>query len=94
MKAETILEFGESDEHQNRIVRDYCDEYKRLSEILNKQPKILELVHRDLEQLSKATPRRGRKPTFTSCCPTRSHFNDELHCARHRNNRRRDTIIR
>jgi len=66
MKAEAILEFGESDDHQNGIVRDYRDEYKRLSEILDKQPKILELVHCDLEQLSKATTRRGRKPTFTS----------------------------
>ena len=66
MKAEAILEFGESDNHQNGIVRDYRDEYKRLSEILDKQPKILELVHRDLEQLSKATSCRGRKPTFTS----------------------------
>ncbi len=66
IKAEAILEFGESDEHQNGIVRDYRDEYKRLSEILDKQPKILELVHRDLEQLSKATSPRGRKPTFTS----------------------------
>ena len=66
MKAEAILEFGESDNHQNGIVRDYRDEYKRLSEILDKQPKILELVHCNLEQLSKATTRRGRKPTFTS----------------------------
>ena len=41
MKAETILEFGESDEHQIGIVRDYRDEYKRLSEILDKQPQKL-----------------------------------------------------
>ena len=43
MKAEAILEFGESDDHQNGIVCDYRNEYKRLSEILEKQPKILEL---------------------------------------------------
>jgi len=66
IKAEAILGFGESDDRQNEIVREYRDEYKSLSDILDKQPKILELVHRDLEQLSKATSRRGRKPTFTS----------------------------
>ena len=66
MKAETILEFGESDYHQNGIVRDYRDEYKTLSEILDQQPKILELVHRDLERLSRSTSRRGRKAVFTS----------------------------
>ena len=66
LKAEAILEFGESDEHQNKIIRAYRDEYKQLNSILGKQPKILELAHRDLQQLSKATSRRGRKPTFTS----------------------------
>jgi hypothetical protein len=66
IKAEKILEFGESDGRQNSIVREYRDEYKSLSEILDKQPKILDLVHRDLDQLSKATSPRGRKPTFTS----------------------------
>jgi IS5 family transposase len=66
LKAEAVLEFGESDEHQNKIIREYRDEYKQLNSILNKQPKILGLAHRDLQQLSKATSRRGRKPTFTS----------------------------
>ena len=37
-----------------------------LSDILNDHPKILETVHRDLQQLSKATSRRGRKAVFTS----------------------------
>jgi len=66
MKAEAILDFGPSDEHQNKIVREYRDEYKMLGEILDKHPKILEWVHRDLEQLSNSTSRRGRKATFTS----------------------------
>jgi IS5 family transposase len=66
MKAEAILEFGESDAQQNEIVRKYRDEYKALNEILDKYPKILELVHRDLEQLSNSTSPRGRKATFTS----------------------------
>ena len=67
IKAEAILEFGPpDDEQQNKIVREYRDEYKTVSEILDKHPKILEMVHRDLEQLSKSTSRRGRKATFTS----------------------------
>ncbi len=67
LKAEAILDFGwDDDGADNRTVRDYRREYKTLSEILDRQPEILELVHSDLEQLSKATSRRGRKPTFTS----------------------------
>ena len=66
LKAEAILDFGKTDEQQNKIIREYRDEYKLLSEILDEQPKILELAHRDLQRLSKATSRRSRKPTFTS----------------------------
>jgi IS5 family transposase len=66
LKAEAILEFGAADEQQNGIVREYRDEYKTLSELLDKQPKILEMAHRDLDLLSKSTSRRGRKAVFTS----------------------------
>ena len=67
VKAEAILDFGwDEDGADNRTVRDYRREYKTLSEILDRRGEILDLVHRDLEQLSKATSRRGRKPTFTS----------------------------
>ena len=67
LKAEAILDFGADEaQQQNKIVREYRDEYKAISEILKKHPKILETVHRDLQQLSKATSRRGRKATFTS----------------------------
>ena len=38
LKAESILEFGVADEHQNAIVRKYRDEYQTLSELLDKQP--------------------------------------------------------
>ncbi len=66
-KAEAILDFGPADdEPQNKIVREYRDEYKSLSEILDRHPKILDVVHRDLEQLSRSTSPRGRKATFTS----------------------------
>ena len=67
VKAEAILDFGwDDDRADNRTVRDYRREYKTLCEILDRRPEILDLVHRDLEQLSKATSLRGRKPTFTS----------------------------
>ncbi len=68
LKAEAILEFGLDDDQQlNKIVREYRQEYKLIGEILDQQPKILELVHRDLAALSKTTSsRRGRKADFTS----------------------------
>ena len=67
VKAEAILDFGWADDlADNQTVRDYRQEYKALSEILDRRGEILDLVHRDLEQLSKATSHRGRKPAFTS----------------------------
>jgi IS5 family transposase len=67
LKAEAILEFGADDDQQpNKIVREYRDEYKAIHEILDKRPEILEMVHRDLAKLSKATSQRGRKADFTS----------------------------
>ena len=66
IKAEAILEFGAADEHQIEIVRDYRDEYKIVSEVLDREPKILEMVHRDLDALSQSTSPRGRKAVFTS----------------------------
>jgi len=67
LKAEAVLEFGAGDDrHQNKMVREYRREYKVVSEILDKHPKILEMAHRDLAKLGKATSRRGRKADFTS----------------------------
>jgi IS5 family transposase len=66
LRAEAILDFGASAEQPNGIVGKYREEYKLLSQILDKQPKILEGVHRDLEQLSNSTSPRGRKADFTS----------------------------
>ena len=66
LKAEAILEFGEADKQQNEIVRQYRNEYKSLSEILDAHPKILQMVHLDLDRLSKSTSPRGRKAVFTS----------------------------
>jgi len=67
LKAEAVLEFGSGDDqHQNKIVREYRNQYKRIGEILHGCPEILEMAHRDLAKLSKATTRRGRKADFTS----------------------------
>jgi IS5 family transposase len=66
VKAEAILEFGVADEQQIEIVREYRDEYKTVSGILDEHPKILDLVHQDLDRLCKSTSRRGRKAVFTS----------------------------
>jgi IS5 family transposase len=67
LKAEAVLEFGLDDgQRQNKIVREYRREYKAVGEILGRHPEILEMVHRDLAKLSKATSRRGRKADFTS----------------------------
>lgn len=67
VKAEAMLDFGWGDEQaDNQTVRDYRDEYKTLSEILDGNPTVLDLAHVDLEQLSQATSPQGRKPIFTS----------------------------
>jgi len=64
--AEAILEFGIAGEEPIKIVREYRDEYKTVSELLDREPKILEMVHRDLDALSRSTSSRGRKAVFTS----------------------------
>jgi hypothetical protein len=67
LKAEAVLEFGSNDDrHQNKIVREYRNQYKVIAGILDERPEILEMAHRDLAKLSKATSRRGRKADFTS----------------------------
>ncbi len=67
LKAEAVLEFGlDDDQRQNKIVREYRQEYKVIGEILDKHPKILEMAHADLAKLSKGTSRRGRTADFTS----------------------------
>ena len=67
LKAEAVFEFrSDNDQRQNKIVREYRNEYKMIGEILDKHPEILEMAHHDLEKLSKATSRRGRNASFTS----------------------------
>lgn len=67
VKAEAVFDlWSDDDRHLNKIVREYREQYKAIGRILDKSPRILDMVHRDLEKLSKATSRRGRKPLFTS----------------------------
>ena len=67
LKTEPVLEFGlHDDRRQNKTVREYRDQYKTISRILDQHPEILAMVHRDLGKLSKAKSRRGRKADFTS----------------------------
>lgn len=66
VKAQAIFDFGWAEEADNQTVRDYRNEYKSLSEILDRHPAILDRAHDDLATLCKATTKRGRKPTFTS----------------------------
>jgi len=67
LKAEVIFDFGsDEDQHETKIVREYREEYKLISRILDGRPEILEMVHGDLASLSKSTSRRGRRADFTS----------------------------
>lgn len=67
LKAEAVFEFGsDGDGQETKIVREYREEYKQISQILDEHPEILDTVHQDLAGLSKTTSRRGRKADFTS----------------------------
>jgi IS5 family transposase len=67
LKAEAVFEFGsDEDRQETKIVREYREEYKQISQILDEHPEILDTVHRDLAGLSKTTSKRGRKADFTS----------------------------
>jgi IS5 family transposase len=67
LKAEAILDFGAGGEERlTTIVRQYREEYKALSEVLDGHPEILQMAHRDLQELSQSTSRRGRKGDFTT----------------------------
>ena len=67
LKAEAVFEFGsDEDRQETKIVREYREEYKQISQILDEHPEILDTVHCDLAGLSKKTSKRGRKADFTS----------------------------
>jgi len=64
-KREAVLPLACSDDHLPKSVREFRQKYKRISQILDENPQVLDLVHRDLKKLSQGG-RRGRGGDFTS----------------------------
>jgi IS5 family transposase len=64
-KREAVLCFTVIDRSQPKIVIQYQEDYKRLSDRLDQNPEALALVHRDVSKLSQGG-RRGRRADFTS----------------------------
>jgi IS5 family transposase len=64
-KKEAVLCFASSDEGLPKVIRDYRARYRVISQVLDKNPEILDLVDRDLRKLSPSS-RQGRKGDFTS----------------------------
>jgi len=64
-KKETVLSFESSDDGLPKVVRQYRDQYRAISQVLDENPQILSAVHEDLEKLSQGGP-QGRKGDYTS----------------------------
>jgi len=64
-KKEAVLCFESNDEGLPKVIRDYRARYRAISQVLDKNPEILDLVDRDLQKLSQGG-RKGRKGDFTS----------------------------
>jgi IS5 family transposase len=64
-KKEAILCFASNDEGLPKVIRDYRARYRTISQVLDKNTEILNLVHEDLKKLSQGD-RKGRKGDFTS----------------------------
>jgi len=64
-KMEAVLSFESSDEGLPKVVRDYRDRYRAISQVLDRNPEILDLVHKDLQKLSEGDS-RGRGGDYTS----------------------------
>ena len=64
-KKEAVLCFASNDEGLPKVVRDYRARYRAISQVLDKNPEILDAVHQDLKKLSQGG-RKGRKGDFTS----------------------------
>ena len=67
-KKEAVLAFEWNNDHLPLIVRESREKYKEISRILDENPGILDLVHKDLKQLSEGEGKneQGRKGDFTS----------------------------
>lgn len=64
-KREAVLPFEWNNDHLPKTVREYRDKYKRISQVLDENPTILDLVHGDLKKLSQGG-QDGREADFTS----------------------------
>jgi len=64
-KKEAVLCFASNDEGLPKVIREYRARYRRISQVLDKNSEILDLVHQDLKKLSQGD-RKGRKGDFTS----------------------------
>jgi IS5 family transposase len=64
-KKEAVLCFDSNDDGLPKVVRDYRARYRTISQLLDKNPEILEAVHRDIQRLSQGG-RKGRRGDFTS----------------------------
>jgi IS5 family transposase len=64
-KAEAVLSFESSDKGLPKVVRQYRDRYRAISQVLDDNPEILALVHKDLAKLSEGGS-KGRKGDYTS----------------------------
>jgi IS5 family transposase len=64
-KKEAVLSFESSDEGLPKVVRDYRGRYRAISQVLDENPEILDLVHKDLQKLSEGGS-EGRRGDYTS----------------------------
>jgi IS5 family transposase len=64
-KREAVLCFESNDEGLPKVIRDYRARYRAISQVLDKNPQILDLVDRDLRKLSQGG-QQGRRADFTS----------------------------
>jgi transposase, IS5 family len=64
-KQEAVLCFESNDDGLPKVVRDYRDRYRAISQVLDDNPEILSTVHRDLRKLSEGDS-QGREGDYTS----------------------------
>lgn len=64
-KKEAVLSFESSDDGLPKVVRDYRDRYRDISQVLDNNPEILSAVHADLLNLSDGDS-QGREGDYTS----------------------------
>jgi transposase, IS5 family len=64
-KSEAVLSFESNDDGLPKVVRDYRERYRVISQVLDGNPEILSAIHRDILNLSEGDS-RGREGDYTS----------------------------